>query len=127
NRWIGTEEILYGIRLNGYKEVQMVNDNSILLTDTALTAIALPLETQMVWDFGIDFSNTPVVDLFLRTTYYDYLHNSKEYLKIILDSESKEISIYEGEKLLKNSSYNYNNELKRIKIENFEKKIKVSI
>lgn len=126
NRYKYDEEIIYGVMMSGYKSTKIINDNSILITDTATTALALPKETQMQWDFGVDFKNSPVFDIYLRSTSIDYYYN-KNNINIRLDSENNSISIYENEKLIKNMNYNFSKELKRIKIKNFENKIKVSI
>jgi len=126
NRYKYDEEIIYGVMMSGYKSTKIINDNSILITDTATTAIALPKETQMLWDIGVDFSNTPVFDVYLRTTATDF-YSSKNNINIRFDSENSSISFYENEKLIKNQKYIFNKELKRIKIDDFENKVKVSI
>jgi hypothetical protein len=126
NRFNNYEEIVYGVVMSGYNSVYTTDDNSIELTDTASTAIALPDETQMQWDFGVDFSNNVILDVFLRTTSSDYYTNSNN-INIRFDSENSTLSIYENTKLVKSQKYNYNNELKRIKIDDYENKIKVSI
>ena len=126
NRYNNNEEIVYGVVMSGFGTTEVINGNSIIIKDTATTAIAIPEKTQLLWDFGVDFSNTPVFDIYLRSSATDYYTN-KNNINIRFDSENSSISFFENEKLVKNQKYNFNKELRRIKIDDFENKIKVSI
>lgn len=126
NRNLLSEEIIYGVRINGFKQMKVINENTIELYDTAIAGLTFPKVTQFKWDFGVDFSRKSVVNVFLRTTATDFLNNQNN-IKLTFDAEKNEFSCFEDNQLKKTLSYNFNNELRRIKIENYDKKIKVSI
>ncbi len=126
NRFLESEEIIYGIRMNGFKQVKVLNENSIQLYDTAITGLALPKETQMMWDFGVDFTKKTILNVYLRTTSTDFLNN-KDNVHLKFDSENNTFSYFEDNQLIKSLPYDFNNELRRIKIENYSNNVKVSI
>lgn len=126
NQYSKFEETVYGLKMNGAYSIEKINENSFYLLDTALVAIAYAEETQFEFDFGVNFRNKPIFDLYLRTTPKDFKDNS-ENIRIEINSQSSKVNIYQGDKILKELSYNFNSELKRFVIKNYEKKIKVSV
>lgn len=120
------DKSIYALKMNGFNTAEKINENSFIISDTGMVALAYATETQFMIDFGVVFDNNPKFDIFLRTTPQDYI-DGYQNIRIELDSEDESISFIEGEKILKTMNYKFYNETKRFKIYNYEKKIKVSI
>lgn len=120
------ENPIYALKMNGFNVAQKLNENSLIISDTGMVALAYATETQFTLDFGVVFDNNPKFDILLRTTPQDYI-DGFENIRIELNSEDETITFVEGKNILKTMNYKFYNETKRFKIYNYEKKIKVSI
>ncbi len=124
NRFKISEERVYGLRINGWQTTEVLNGNSISILDTGIVALAYAKETQFLIDFGVVFKKNSKFDILLRTTPQDFIDKRKNF-KIEFDAEQDKIIFSEDGNLIKTTYYRFNSELKRFRIYNYEKKIKV--
>ena len=124
NRFKISEERVYGLRINGWQTTEVLNGNSISILDTGIVALAYAKETQFLIDFGVVFEKNSKFDILLRTTPQDFIDKRKNF-KIEFDAEQDKIIFSEDGNLIKTTYYRFNSELKRFRIYNYEKKIKV--
>ena len=124
NRFKLSEEKVYGLKINGTETTEVLNGNSIAILDTGIVALAYAKETQFLIDFGVVFKKNSKFDILLRTTPQDFIDKRKNF-KIEFDAEQDKIIFSEDGNLIKTTYYRFNSELKRFRIYNYEKKIKV--
>lgn len=126
NKYSLSEKSIYGLRINGSKVSEKLNENSIVILDTGIVALAYAEVTEFEMDFGVVFKRNPKFDILLRTTPQDYIDGLKN-VKLEFDSQANELRLFDSGKFIKSINYKFTEELKRIRISNISKKIKVFI
>jgi hypothetical protein len=85
---------IYGIKLSDLDMVNVINDNSIALSDTGFVVLGFPQITQFTGVFSTKITNGNSVSFILRTIYDHY----PDHQKIRFDYTSKGCKVYENER-----------------------------
>lgn len=151
NKFDKETETVIGLRLNGWEKVKQINQNSFLIEEGGLAAIASPIPAKndknaseildgiddllghrvtykkyFTFDFGLKKISDAPLHIHSRTTPTDF---NKNELGINFRIFENTVSIFDGEKLIKdyNLSSFKKNETKRMIVMNFDSYIKVSL